>query len=367
MNIKKILSAAFMTLVLSIVAVEVVNARMTSEAEEVGTRRTTRRAATKRTRKGSSRGKARRRGGVAKVQDTADALQEAAKIARTTKDPVEKKEAIKTANELAQELLASIQDERTWSQDLGISKYTEDQVNSAITKLGKLNALKVGLENDIKEKENYIQRVSKRSWVFWTKVREGEKEEDLDKARKELAELRTSLKNINKSIRDQSVIAGAEYSNTIKGAITALTAATIAGAAYGIDTYFELGYTEAAGKAISDVRKNIKDKGIFTYGKELVGEGYDVIKKAVDYGFDKLDDLKLIITSQFSANQGLQRLAKQATKAQEEAGRLLSIAEETNKQKDIDAAAKQQEMADTLGAELEKAVADAQAKAEAKK
>lgn len=287
---KKILSTALIAIVLSMFTIDTINAARAAgagAAEDTATmgaeRRGTRRAARRATRRGRRGRRPTRRASrsVAKVQDTADTLQKTAAIIRTASTPEEKAEAIKTANELAQELLASIQDERTWTKDLGISKYTPEQVANATAKLAELEARKVALENDIKEKEDYLKRISARSWVFWTKVREGEKQEDLDNARKDLADMRTTLKNINKKIRDQAVIAGAEYSSTIRGAITALTAATLAGAAYGIDSYFELGYAKAAGTAMDEVYKNIKEKGIFEVGKGAFSDFYNSVSTAI--------------------------------------------------------------------------------------
>jgi hypothetical protein len=240
---KKILNTALIAIVFSAMMVDTISARYVTSEEAAGAgaaveetvttpRRT--RVAYRRGRRAAPARRGRRGRGAAKMRVEAKNLKAAIQVAQESTDPKVKAEAVKTANELAQELLADLQ-ERTWAGDV-FGKYTAEQVEKAGAKYTALAIQKDQLMKDIETKQAELDAMSTKRLIFWTKA-EGGKEEAHKVASQELAEMKNTLRNINKAMRDQAVIAGKEYTATIRMAIGALTAATLASLAYGIDKY----------------------------------------------------------------------------------------------------------------------------------
>jgi hypothetical protein len=246
---KKILSTALMFIILAATTVDTINAARTEETASRG-----------RSRSRSPRG--RRGNRAARIRGNAKNVKAVLEEIKQTNDPVVKAQAIKTANELAKELLTDLQD-RTWSGDV-LGKYSPEQVSKALGKYTDLEIQRTQLVRDIELKQADLDAMSTKSWVFWSKAGSG-KEEDHKIASQELAELKDTLKKVNKAMRNQAVIAGKEYCATIKMAVGALTAAGVAGLAYGIDKYGEFGYTEALKKGVSEQYEELTTKGIRAY------------------------------------------------------------------------------------------------------
>jgi regulator of replication initiation timing len=177
---------------------------------------------------------------------------------------------MKTANELAKELLMDLQD-RTWAGDV-LGKYTPEQVAAAGAKYTNLEIQRTQLVRDIEFKQNEINSMSTKSMIFWTKA-EGGKEEAHKIASQELADMKATLVRTNKAMRDQAVIAGKEYCSAIRMAVGALTAVAVAGGVALVDKYANesKGMTALSTK-YSAVREELAMGEGETY-REYVGRG----------------------------------------------------------------------------------------------
>lgn len=273
---KKIVSTALIAVVLSTMIVDTVSAARSNAPQQ-------RRNA----KKGMGRRGGRRAAAPARMRANAKKVQIVLETARKTDNPVVKQEAIRTASELAKELLMNLQD-RTWAGDV-LGKYTEEQVAIAGKKYTDLAIQKEQLMRDIDMKQAELDAMTVKGYI-WSSV-EGGKEAAHKVASQELAELKSTLRDVNKAMRDQAVIAGKEYCNSIRMAIGALTAATVAGAAWGIDKY------KYEGKGMIELRR-MGSEFKTAAGEQLAmkeGESYGA------YGKRQLGDLGVYSSDKFGS------------------------------------------------------------------
>lgn len=246
---KKILSTALIAVVLSTMIVDTVSAARSKNAPAV------------------RRGRGGRRASMpAKMRANSKKVQMALETAKKTDNPAVKQQALKTANELSKELLMELQD-RTWAGDV-LGKYTPEQVANAGEKYAQLAVQKEQLTRDIDSKQAELDAMTVKGYI-WNSV-EGGKEAAHKVASQELAELKSTLRDVNKAMRDQAVIAGKEYCNSVRMAIGAMTAVAIAGGVALIDQVATGGEYRRAG---------MKRAGeAYEAGKEFAGKEYAAMK-----------------------------------------------------------------------------------------
>lgn len=276
---KKILSTALVAVALSIAMVSTISAKKTAQRGMM--------------QKGGNK--------AAHMRNNAKRVQVALDVMKKTDNPVVKEEAKRTANERAKELLKDLQ-ERTWAGDILPGRYTPEQVAMARQKYTDLEIQRDQLKRDIEIKQAELDGMSTRSMVFWTKA-EGGKEEAHKIASQDMAELKSTLRDVEKAIRNQKVIAGAEYCNAIRMAIGAITAVGIAGGTYGIDKYTggKLGVAsrmEAGYEAIGSEMGELRTKGIRQYGSERgsaiygkMGDFYQSTKDMIADLYNRIPDV----------------------------------------------------------------------------
>ena len=291
---KKILSTALMFIILSATTVDTINAARSSDSASMTARRGMKR-------RPAARGRRGRRGGARSMRNNSKQVQMILETVKTTDNPVVKAEAMKTANELAKELLMDLQD-RTWAGDV-LGKYTPEQVAEAGAKYTKLEIERNQLVRDIEFKQNEINGMSTKSMIFWTKA-EGGKEEAHKRASEQLADMKATLVRTNKAMRNQAVIAGKEYCSAIRMAIGALTAVAVAGGVALVDKYkYDSAGMIAIKKGAGKQYEELTTKGVRTYVSEKAGALYgtagEVVTSISDWAttqYNKLPDVAYIGT-----------------------------------------------------------------------
>lgn len=372
---KKILSIALVAVVLSAMIVDTASAARTMTDNNTTSKR---RMANKRgmmnNRRGMNRGKGRR--GPRAIRSNARQVQVVLATAQQTDNPAAKAEAIRTANELAKELLMDVQD-RTWAGDILPGRYTEEQIANAGSKYADLEVQKQALERDIKAKQDELEGMSARSMLFWTKA-EGGKEEAHKIASEELADMKATLKEVNKAMRNQAVIAGKEYCSAIRMAIGAMTAVAIAGGIAVVDQvatggkYTKIGMDKgrtmynATTTAIGSEYDDLKTKGIRQYSSERSSAAYGAVAGKISdmgsYASDKIAGIREYVSSLYGskadAPADVQKKEEIAVKKQQIADAGQAKADQTGSPVDQKRADGQQEVADGAAKALESAAAN---------
>lgn len=145
----------------------------------------------------------------------------------------ERQDALKKAHEAAKTLLNTLSDIKTYGT---IKGYNSAQIRQAAITLAELltrqNSLKIELEN----KRMEIMDMMDIGYVFDT-PKKG-KAEAYAQAKKEQKKLHVTYKEIGQAIKNQEIILGEDWSNTIKLAVQNLIVGSSYGIAYGIDWYF---------------------------------------------------------------------------------------------------------------------------------
>jgi len=369
---KKIISTSFIALMISIFAIDTINAaRRVSDSEEMsvvqGSRTAVKRGpqVRKRATGGRKRSKARGKKVAGEIIDNARQVQIELEKSKASNDPQVQEAARATANQLAKDLLTQLED-RTWAGDLGISKYTDAQVAAAAQKYRDLAVQQQQLEIDIKTKQEELSALSARSMLFWSKAQAG-KEGDFKLASEQLKEMKQTLREVNNAMRNQAVIAGKEYCATVRLAIGALTAASVAGLAYGIDKYgYEGAGMKATGEFVGKERALLTEKGVRSYAAQRAGDIYGYGKGKVSdlstYASDKVSAIKEYVGSYFGANKpaNIKTAEMKAINEQQKADTLQDKADQTGSPADQTKADAQQEKADNAVANLETKVEAAQ-------
>ncbi len=167
-------------------------------------------------------------GTTQEIRENTKRVEEVVKQVQVDSTPEAKQEA---ADAVA-ELLASLH-QRDWSGDL--RGYTEEQIKTAGDKLELLNKELVNVDAEIKQKQTSIDALMDKGYL-WNSVQKDKKEEHATLSG-DLKTLKTRKSNIEKAIKNQTVIAGKSYASAIKGAVGAVTIAAAAGVALAVDAY----------------------------------------------------------------------------------------------------------------------------------
>lgn len=291
---KKLINMMLAAAVLSVAVNSDISARVTNQNPKAPVAKKTTRS------RGRGRSAATMRGKAKQVQAITTEMPKMS--------PAAKVEAARTANELAQDLLNDLE-ARTWAGDLGISKYTPAQVDAAIKKITDLEIQRTQLMRDIESKQAELDAMSTKSLIFWTKA-EGGKEEAHKVASQQLAEMKNTLKNVNKALRNQAVIAGKEYAATVRMAVGALSAAALAGLTYGIDKYTgnKLGFATSVDAGYDAASKEFavaREEGFVNYSKRRGGQAYEFgrtkMNEAYDAGRTNLSALGVSVNEKYES------------------------------------------------------------------
>lgn len=165
------------------------------------------------------------------LQQKTEALNKAIEQKEKATTPTEKAITEKNVNALAQELIDSINNKRSWDGDIysGYEKTQKDKAKLAITKL---TPMKKNVEKMLARKQADLDKVTSKGF-FWNAAIKG-KETEYNNLLAEVNKLKETLVRIDTALNDQKVIAGQEWANAYYallgvGALgTAATAANVA-------------------------------------------------------------------------------------------------------------------------------------------
>jgi len=129
------------------------------------------------------------------------------------KTPQAKEEAKQDAMKAAQALLENLEEERSLIGDV-VTGYSTTQVEIARKKIGVLSPLQERLKANIALLEEKLAPITDKGWLWNAAVKGKEQEYALLTTR--INKLNETLKKVDRAIRNQSVIAGDEWSNAFR-------------------------------------------------------------------------------------------------------------------------------------------------------
>jgi|GEM_PF-3163450 hypothetical protein len=147
----------------------------------------------------------------------------------------ERQEALKVAREAAQTLINTLNDIKTFGNDI-VKGYNAAQRRQAAITMAELLMRENTLDIEIKSKRMEIRDMTNIGYIIDSPV--PGKAEAREQAIRDLKSLHATLKDIRKAINDQEAILGKSWGNTIKLAIHNLIVGNSLGIAHGIDWYF---------------------------------------------------------------------------------------------------------------------------------
>jgi len=212
--------------------------------------------------------------------------------------PEEKQQAKENAIEAAQELLKDLE-ERSVVGDV-ITGYSEKQRDNAKAKLKLLEPLQIRLNKNIELLEKRLATVTDKGWIWNAPLSGKDKEYNIITAR--LNKLKESLKKVDRAIRNQSVIAGKEWSNAFRALVTGAVALGIDKIVFG-----GAGVT-AAGSYAGQAAGMLKTAGTGalstagTWLKEKGTTGWEYTKIVAKHGMRAASILLTLYTKYSDAN-----------------------------------------------------------------
>ena len=157
-----------------------------------------------------------------KMTQNTQALEKSIEQQKTAKTPEEKELAKKNTYQLANELLATLKQERTYSNDLYYG-YEEEQIKNARLSLTKLYPMEEKVDNALTQKKLDLAQVTNEG-LIWNEAQKG-KEIEYNALSAEVTKLKNTLSRIREAIKDKRIIAGEKWSNAYKALLGAGTLA----------------------------------------------------------------------------------------------------------------------------------------------
>ena len=152
------------------------------------------------------------------IKQETKSLEQAVAQQKKATTPEQKAIAQKNIDVLAEELLASVADKRSWEQDI-YSGYEKTQMDRAKLAIPKLEGMSKKLTEILEKKEELLARVTDKGWIF-NSAKKG-KEIEYKALSEEVKKLKDALAKVDRSLRNQRVIAGQEWANAYRALVAA--------------------------------------------------------------------------------------------------------------------------------------------------
>ncbi|HEX4068814.1 MAG TPA: hypothetical protein VHX42_01825 [Candidatus Babeliales bacterium] len=194
------------------------------------------------------------------IRELGDNIKQANGVFKAAVTDTEKRTALERAHDEAKILLDTLNDVKTFGNDI-IRGYNPAQRRLAAITLAELLMRENSVNVEIKSVRMEIKDMTDSRSLF--KSAKSGKSEQRDQAEKKIKELHTERKDVRKAIADQETILGQTWSDTIRLAINNLIVGSSYGIAYGIDWYVS-GHgaklmTTAPNKTVSSEPKTVRN------------------------------------------------------------------------------------------------------------
>lgn len=200
-----------------------------------------------------------------KVEEKTKELKTAVNKVENAKTPAEKEVAIKTAQQRAQELIASMKTiDRTYSGDL--RGYEQKDIDLATNQIEQLKKEQDVVKKEVETKEKELAQVTEPGsvWTLWQASPKTGKEADYNRLRVEISNLNSTWGGLEKEIQARQVITGGTWSNAYRTLVGAGVALVAAGAA-------DIALT--SGENIGAVASSVKD-----LSGQVASAGWEAVK-----------------------------------------------------------------------------------------